>query len=141
MLTPCFQLLPRLVSAYTIVHAITLSFVTIALVNLILPFDFRLLNPVIPSYAVDGSLLCRDIDAGFGWDDEWLEKCSMTFIVVKFAIAGLGLSLMGAQWWALCSVRAWGQELGEQHRSDEGDVEKAGLVRRDDYMFDEKTGF
>ena len=128
-------------SAYTIVHAITLSFVTIALVNLILPFDFRLLNPVIPSYAVDGSLLCRDIDAGFGWDDEWLEKCSMTFIVVKFAIAGLGLSLMGAQWWALCSVRAWGQELGEQDRSGEGDEEKARLVRRDDFMFDEKTGF
>ncbi|KAI4702992.1 hypothetical protein J4E81_001866 [Alternaria sp. BMP 2799] len=132
---------PWMGPAYTIVHAITLSFVTIALVNLILPFDFRLLNPVIPSYAVDGSLLCRDIDAGFGWDDEWLEKCSMTFIVVKFAIAGLGLSLMGAQWWALCSVRAWGQELGEQDRSGEGDMEKAGLVRRDDLMFDEKTGF
>ncbi|KAI4690976.1 uncharacterized protein J4E88_002450 [Alternaria novae-zelandiae] len=133
--------IPAILSAYTIVHAITLSFVTIALVNLILPFDFRLLNPVIPSYAVDGSLLCRDIDAGFGWDDEWLEKCSMTFIVVKFAIAGLGLSLMGAQWWALCSVRSWGQELGTDDRSGEGDVEKAGLVRRDDYMFDEKTGF
>ncbi|KAI4912021.1 hypothetical protein J4E90_006840 [Alternaria incomplexa] len=140
-LVGAIRLLPRLVSAYTIVHAITLSFVTIALVNLILPFDFRLLNPVIPSYAVDGSLLCRDIDAGFGWDDEWLEKCSMTFIVVKFAIAGLGLSLMGAQWWALCSVRAWGQELGGQDRSGEGDVEKADLVRRDDFMFDEKTGF
>ncbi|KAI4955857.1 hypothetical protein J4E91_000064 [Alternaria rosae] len=134
-------LLPRLVSAYTIVHAITLSFVTIALVNLILPFDFRLLNPVIPSYAVDGPLLCRDIDAGFGWDDEWLEKCSMTFIVVKFAIAGLGLSLMGAQWWALCSVRAWGQELGGPDRNREGDVEKAGLEQSDGMRYDEKTGF
>ncbi|KAI4647087.1 uncharacterized protein J4E78_009062 [Alternaria triticimaculans] len=140
-LVGAIRLLPRLVSAYTIVHAITLSFVTIALVNLILPFDFRLLNPVIPSYAVDGSLLCRDIDAGFGWDDEWLEKCSMTFIVVKFAIAGLGLSLMGAQWWALCSVRSWGQELGGQDRSGEDDVEKAGLGQRDYVRYDEKTEF
>jgi hypothetical protein len=129
------------VSAYTIVHATTLSFVTIALVNLVLPFDFQLLNPVIPSYAVDGSSICRDIDAGFGWDDEWLEKCSTTFVVVKFGTACLGLILMTAQWWALVSVRRWGQELKFQPRDAETDVEKAGLVQEDDMIYDEKTGF
>jgi hypothetical protein len=140
---PLLQLIPRLVSAYTIVHATTLSFVTLALINLILPFDFWLLNPVAPSYAVDGSLLCRDIDAGFGWDEEWLEKCSTTFVLVKFVIACLGLILMVAQWWALFSVRGWGQELGKQSRvMGEVDVEKAGLVRgEDDATYDEKTGF
>ncbi|CAG5179240.1 uncharacterized protein ALTATR162_LOCUS9103 [Alternaria atra] len=136
------RLIPRLVSAYTIVHATTLSFVTIALVNLILPFDFRLLNPVIPSYAVDGSSICRDIDAGFGWDDEWLEKCSAAFVIVKFGIACLGLILMIAQWWALASVRRWGQELGCQWQIGAMDVEKAGLVQEgDDMTYDEKTGF
>jgi hypothetical protein len=140
---PLLQLIPRLVSAYTIVHATTLSFVTLALINLVLPFDFWLLNPVAPSYAVDGSLLCRDIDAGFGWDEEWLEKCSTTFVLVKFVIACLGLILMVAQWWALFSVRGWGQELGKQSRvMGEVDVEKAGLVRgEDDATYDEKTGF
>ena len=130
-------------SAYTIVHATTLSFVTIALVNLILPFDFRLLNPVIPSYAVDGSLICRDIDAGLGWDAEWLEKCSGTFVVVKFVMACLALVLMGAQWWALVSVRGWGQELRcQRNTAGEADVEKAGLVQKGDHMiYDEKAGF
>ncbi|RYO16199.1 hypothetical protein AA0111_g11464 [Alternaria arborescens] len=136
------RLLPSLVSAYTIIHATTLSFVTIALVNLVLPFDFRLLNPVIPSYAVDGSSICRDIDAGFGWDDEWLEKCSTTFAVVKFGGACVGLVLMIAQWWALFSVRRWGQELGCQWETKEMDVEKGGLVQEeDDMIYDEKTGF
>ncbi|KAL1796384.1 hypothetical protein ACET3X_004924 [Alternaria dauci] len=136
------RLLPSLVSAYTLVHATTLSFVTMALVNLLLPFDFRLLNPVIPSYAVDGSSICRDIDAGFGWDDQWLEKCSKTLVTVKFGAACVGLILMIAQWWALVSVRSWGQELGCQRETAEMDVEKAGLVQEgDDMIYDEKAGF
>jgi hypothetical protein len=55
----------------------------------------------------------------------------------------LGLILMVAQWWALFSVRGWGQELGKQSRvMGEVDVEKAGLVRgEDDATYDEKTGF
>lgn len=123
-------------------HAITLVFVTIALVNLVLPFDFRLPNPVVPSYAVDGSSICRDIDAGFGWDDEWLEKCSTTFAIIKFAIACLGLILMVAQWWALVSVRGWGQALRYQCRTGETDVEKAGLVQEGCNMtYDEKIAF
>jgi hypothetical protein len=131
------------VSAYTIVHAITLSFATLALVNLILPFDFRLPNPVIPSYAVDGSSICRDIDVGFGLDDEWLEKCSASLVLIKFAMACLGLTLMIAQWWALVSVWGWGQELRHQRiTTGETDEEKAGLVEEEDVMtYDEKTGF
>lgn len=141
-LTSDAQSIPSLVSAYTILHTTTLSFVTIALVNTVLPFDFRLLNPVIPSYALDGSSICRDIDAGFGWDVQWLEQCSKSLGVVKFGAACFGLVLMIAQWWALMSVRRWGQELRYQRRIGKMDVEQAGLVEeRDESMNKEKTGF
>lgn len=128
-------------SAYTLLHTTTLSFVTIAIVNLILPFDFLLLNPVIPSYAVDGPSICHDIDAGFGWDDEWLEKCSTSLRIIKFGGACFGLVLMLAQWWALLSVRRWGQELRSQPKQVGADVEKAGLVYGERMIHDEKTGF
>ena len=136
------QSLPSLVSAYTLVHTMTLSFATLALVNMVLPWDFRVLNPVTPSYAVDESSLCRDIDAGFGWDTEWLQKCSRGLTIIKFGGAGVGMLLMLAQWWALLSVRTWGQELRSQrHRAQQGDVEKAGLVSgADTTTYDEKTG-
>ncbi|EDU42691.1 hypothetical protein PtrSN002B_007498 [Pyrenophora tritici-repentis] len=134
--------IPSLVSAYTILHTTTLSFVTIALVNMVLPFDFRLLNPVIPSYALDGSSICRDIDAGFGWNAQWLEKCSTSFSVIKFGAACFGLVLMIAQWWALMSVRRWGHELRYQRRNGSVDVEQAGLAEeKDEFMSKEKTEF
>lgn len=128
-------------SAYTLLHTTTLSFVTIAIINLIVPFDFLLLNPVIPSYAVDGSSICHDIDAGFGWDDEWLEKCSTSLSIIKFGGACFGLVLMLAQWWALLSVRRWGQELRSQPKEAGADVEKACLVYGERMIYDEKTGF
>jgi hypothetical protein len=128
------QLIPPLVSAYTIIHTTTLSFVTIALVNLIMPFDFRLLNPIIPSYRVEGSSICRDIDAGLGWDERWLETCAKSFSVVRWSIAGAGLVLMVGQWWALMSVRRWGEEIKSQRRKEEGDIEKAGTVYRENDM-------
>jgi len=140
-LTNDAQSIPSLVSAYTIFHTTTLSFVTIALVNMVLPFDFRLLNPVIPSYALDGSSICRDIDAGFGWDAQWLEKCSTSLGVIRFAAACFGLVLMIAQWWALMSVRRWGQELTYQPRNGKMDVEQAGLVGEGDSMSKEKIVF
>jgi hypothetical protein len=136
------QFIPPLMSTYTIVHTTTLSFVTIALATLILPFDFWLPNPIVPSYRVDGLGICRDIDAGFGWDESWLESCAKSFSVVKWLIAGFGLLLIVAQWWALMSVRRWGKEmrLQTQRRAGE-DVEKAEVVRKDDVMIDEKMGY
>jgi hypothetical protein len=136
------QLIPPFISTYTIVHTTTLSFVTIALANLILPFDFRLLNPIIPSYRVDGSSICRDIDTGFGWDESWLESCAKSFGVVRWSIAGCGLLLMVAQWWALMSVKRWVKEMRSrtQRRAGE-DVEKAEIPRTDDVMIDEKMGY
>ena len=105
-----------------------------------MPFDLRLLNPVIPSYRVDGSSICRDIDAGFGWEEAWLESCAKSFSAVRWSIACFGLVLMVAQWWALMSVRKWGKEL-RSLRKDEGmDVEKAGIVKMDDVK-DEKTRY
>jgi hypothetical protein len=137
------QALPRLVSAYTLLHTMTLSFVTIAIVNLALPFDFRTLNPVTPSYPVDESAICRDIDAGFGWDTEWVEQCSNSLRMIKFGGACFSMVLMFAQWWALMSVRRWGQQLRARPLNARGDVEKAGLgfdEKRTIYE-QQKTGF
>jgi polyferredoxin len=128
------------VATYTLTHTATLSFVTLALVNIILPFDIGSLNPVIPSWHVDESAICRDIDAGFGWDEEWLIKCSKHFYTVMLVVAWCGLLLMFAQWWALWTVRRWGKELRFQKLRADMDVEKMGLLDvSKDRMMDEKT--
>ncbi|KAF2821405.1 hypothetical protein CC86DRAFT_448870 [Ophiobolus disseminans] len=105
------RLLPPLISAYTLIHTTTLSFVTLALTNIIIPFDAGILNPVIPSWYVDEDAICRDIDAGLGWDEAWLVKCSRNFFTVMVVVAWSGLFLMFAQWWALWTVRRWGREI------------------------------
>ncbi|KAF2844874.1 hypothetical protein T440DRAFT_473088 [Plenodomus tracheiphilus IPT5] len=134
------RLVPSLVSIYTLIHTTTLSFATIALVNA--PFNFGLINPVIPSWQIDENAICRDIDAGFGWDEEWLVKCSKSFSLVKLCVAAMGLFLMVAQWWALMTVRRWGKELRFQRRLMEcgSDVEKAGILRDDHVLMNEKSG-
>ncbi|KAF5848120.1 hypothetical protein GGP41_005514 [Bipolaris sorokiniana] len=134
--------LPSLVSAYTLLHTMTLSFLTIAIVNLILPWDFRTLNPVTPSYTVDESAICRDIDAGFGWDTEWLEQCTKSLSTIKFWCTGFSMVLIFVQWWALMSVRTWGQEQRARSQDTRRDVEKAGLGTDEKMtIYDQKTGF
>ncbi|KAH9867857.1 hypothetical protein IAQ61_007161 [Plenodomus lingam] len=126
------RLLPSLVSIYTLVHTITLSFATFALLNA--PLSFRIINPIIPSWQIDENAICRDINAGFGWDEAWFTKCSQSFSLVKICFAGLGLVLMAAQWWALMTVRRWGKELRFQRllmERGDGDVEKAGILHDD----------
>lgn len=125
------QLLPKLVSAYTLVHTTTLSFVTLALMNTLLPYDLRYMNPVIPSWRIDETAICRDIDAGFGWDEDWLVQCSKSFGMVQIGVACGGLVLMVAQWWALATVRSWSKELQVQ-RLSRGDIEKAGFLAEDE---------
>jgi hypothetical protein len=133
-------LIPSFVSAYSLMHTATLSFVTLALGNMILPFDATFLNPVIPSWNVDESAVCRDIDAGFGWEEEWLVKCSKHFYTVMLVVAWGGLVLMFAQWWALWTVRRWGKELHFQKLRNRSDVESIGLFdAKNDFMMDEKT--
>jgi hypothetical protein len=135
------RLLPRLVSAYTLVHATTLSFVTLALLNALLPFDLRYMNPVIPSWRIDETAICRDIDAGFGWDDEWLSQCLRGFETVQMCVAWGALVLMVAQWWALVTVKSWSNELSGTPPA-RGDVEKGGVEVVDGgYQDREKTGY
>lgn len=43
---------------------------------------------------------------------------------MKVSVAGLGLVLMVAQWWALMTVRRWGMEIRFQSGRGRGDVEK-----------------
>ena len=135
------QLLPKLVSAYTLVHTTTLSFVTLALMNTLLPYDLRYMNPVIPSWRIDETAICRDIDAGFGWDEDWLVQCSKSFGMVQIGVACGGLVLMVAQWWALATVRSWSKELQVQ-RLSRGDIEKAGfLVEDEGFVSREKSKY
>lgn len=121
-------------------HTSTLSFVTLALINIIIPFDAGFLNPVIPSWHVDEGAICRDIDAGFGWDEEWLVKCSQHFYTVMLVVAWSGLLLMFAQWWALWTVRRWGKELRFQRLRARVDEEKMGVLGTEtEFMRDEKA--
>ncbi|KAJ8107426.1 hypothetical protein OPT61_g8875 [Boeremia exigua] len=128
------RLLPKLVSVYTVFHATTLSFITLALLNTLLPIDLRYMNPVIPSWRIDETAICRDIDAGFGWDEDWFIECSRSFGMVQVGVACGGLVLMVAQWWALVAVRSWSSELQSQMVVI-GDIEKAGFDIRDDDGF------
>jgi len=134
------RLIPSFVSAYTLIHTSTLSFVTLALINIIVPFDAGFLNPVIPSWHVDEGAICRDIDAGFGWDEEWLVKCSRHFYTVMLVVAWSGLILMFAQWWALWTVRRWGKELRFQRLRARVDEEKMGVLGAESEVWrDEKA--
>lgn len=120
------KLIPSLISIYTFIHAATLSFATTALLHT--PIDFRFANPVMPSWHIDGDDICRDFEAGVGWDDE----CCKRFGLVRLLVSGLGLILMAAQWWALMTVRRWGKELQSPQVHSGADVEKAGISYLDD---------
>lgn len=99
------------------------------------------MNPVIPSWRIDEAAICRDIDAGFGWDEEWLMQCSMSFGMVQMGVACGGLVLMVAQWWALFTVKSWSTDL-QARGPCRGDVEKAGFPGEDDsYVLREKRGY
>jgi hypothetical protein len=103
-------------------------FATIALMGSIMPFEVAVLNPVVPSYRVDASSICRDLDVAFGWEETWFVRCAEGFAVARVAVACFGFVLMAAQWWALWSVRRWGNEVGALRRGAR-DVEKAVLEK------------
>lgn len=113
---------------------------TFALLDVIAPLPFYLLNPVIPSWDVDESAICRDIDAGFGWDDDWLSECSKGFKIIKISVVSVTLLLMGAQWWALFTVKKWNEEIRLQRPSPRLDVEKDGILHNEkDVLHGEKN--
>lgn len=122
------RVIPSFVSAYTLTHTVSLSFVTLALINIILPFDAGILNPVIPSWNVDEDSICREIDGGFGWDEDWVVKCSKYFNTLVGVVAWSGLVLIFAQWWALWIVRRWGREVRWQELRARMDEEKMGML-------------
>lgn len=103
------------------------------------PFNLQLVNPVIPSWHVDEDAICQDIDAGMGWDQDWLVQCSKSFSMIKWCVACFGLVLMIAQWWALMTVRRWGKEIRFQ-RWVQDDVEKTGILHDNDVTRGEKCG-
>lgn len=127
------RLLPSFLSIYTFLHTTTLSFATLALLTSPFPsLPHLIVNPVIPSLSVDSAALCQDIDAGMGWEQDWLATCAQGFSMLKWCVVGFGLILMVAQWWALVTVRNWGREIkGMRRWGGEsvvvvGDVEKKG---------------
>jgi hypothetical protein len=127
------------VSAYTLVHTTTLSFVTLAPLDALLPYDLRHMNPVIANWRIDETATCEDIVAGFGWDEDWLIQCSRGLNMVQMGIALGGLVLMVAQWWALIAVRSWSIEL-QSGQPSRDDVEKASfLAENNGYAVSEKS--
>ncbi len=133
------QSIPSLVSAYIFMHTITLLFVNVAVATVIFPCDLPFLNPVISSWQVDEALLCRDIDASLGWDENWLQECSRGFGIVRVFVACVGLFLMIAQWWALLSVRRFREELRLQQRRTACDIENMGTHCGNAWILDEKS--
>ncbi|KAJ4982880.1 hypothetical protein SVAN01_11614, partial [Stagonosporopsis vannaccii] len=115
--------LPKLVSAYIFVHTTTLSFVTLALLDPLLPWDLWYMNPVITDWQADETAICRDMHTGVSWDEEWIVQCSGQLGIVLKGIAWGGFILVTAHWWALVLVRTWSNQLPIiQPRGD--DVEK-----------------
>ena len=123
-----------LVSAYIIVHSTTLLVGTLALLNIVLPLDVKMV-PIVPRWQFDEKKICREIDDGFGWDKEWVERCRTSFAIVQLGVAWGGLVLMAAQWWAVVSVWKWGRRLKEDDRNDERmDVGKAEFFGTDEEL-------
>ncbi|KAH8704575.1 hypothetical protein GQ44DRAFT_716536 [Phaeosphaeriaceae sp. PMI808] len=120
------KLIPNFVSAYTLTHMLTLSFVTLAPVSFILPFDIELFNPVISTWHIDVSAICHDM----GWDDDWTVKCSESLYTSMLVVTAGVLLLILAQWWALWTVRQWCKELQVQNSSNRMDIENMGLMGR-----------
>ncbi|KAF2477517.1 uncharacterized protein BDR25DRAFT_274708 [Lindgomyces ingoldianus] len=125
-----------LVSAYTTVHATTLLISTLALFDLVLPFETTAAIPIFPSMRLGFVDMCSEHD-GFGWDAQWVDQCRMSFAVMKAVAVGVGLVLVGIQWWAVGKVWRWGRGLRreEPKRREMGrDVEKVVVDEKVDML-------
>lgn len=123
---------PALVSAYVLAHTTTLLVGTLALLSIIVPYDFWYFGSILPSFEFDVARLCNELDESFGRDEGWLERCQGSFSVVKLLIAWVGLILLAAQWIALGNVWRWSLQMKKEprmsRREGQADEEKAPIL-------------
>jgi hypothetical protein len=123
---------PTLLSAYATVHTVTLLFTTFTLLSVILPFCIDTLVRIIPGVNLDVVAICGELDDSFGADQGWLERCQVSFRIVKLLVAWAGLGLMVAQWLALGTVYRWSKVLRQEQetaqRGERSDLEGIGTL-------------
>ena len=121
---------PSMVSAYTMAHAVILVTATFAFFDIMGVFDLGSIG--MARWRFDVLAICEDIDGSFGADEKWMEQCASGLKVVKLIAGLMGAVFLGAEWWGLASMCAWGRELRFQKRlrmmksMDVSDLEKAG---------------
>ncbi|KAF2652701.1 hypothetical protein K491DRAFT_695323 [Lophiostoma macrostomum CBS 122681] len=132
---------PNLVSAYAIVHALFLITTTLAFLCVVGAVDSGVMTPetMFPRVRIDVVATCENMDDTFGSDKAWLLQCTQILGVVKVILEFVGVAFVGAQWWALQTVRSWVRALNEKQREDvlhlQKDVEKAVLGEERDIMW------
>ena len=127
LLTAHDQINPTLVSAYTSIHALTLSFLSLTLLNVFLPLRIDAVLPFIPSQTLDASSMCDELSGA--WDEDWLEGCYVGLLIVKVGLATVATCMMTAQWLALYRVWNWGIEIrAEEYSQQREDPEKPPIT-------------
>jgi len=58
--------------------------------------------------------MCQELDAGFGWDEQWLDDCVASFAILNTIAIWTGLVMMAAQWVVLINVWSWIRTLGRR---------------------------
>lgn len=124
----CSQRRPILVSTYALVHAVTLTTITVVLLVNILPPTIAHTNPLLSRLRYDEMRkgMCLELDDGFGWDEHWVDQCRQSVRILSSCVAWSGLVMMAAQWWAMISIWGWIDDLRKENRrtdDDEANVE------------------
>ncbi|KAF1961819.1 hypothetical protein CC80DRAFT_531621 [Byssothecium circinans] len=124
-----------LVSTYTIIHAISLTVVTIVLFVNVLPPSVPRSIPILDYVRYDSKIelwMCHELDDGFGWDATWYEKCKSSFRILSAGAAWAGSVLMVAQWWALVEVCSWNMDM-KRRKLKWSFVDKGGCRNEKDF--------
>lgn len=119
-----------LIATYLLVHTITLSLISAALLINVLPSVFASGLPFSSLLRYDESFerrMCQELDEGFGWDDRWLSDCVSSFSALTMGAMWAGLVMMAAQWLVVLSVWGWLSEKPHS-RYDSLDIEKSQYV-------------
>lgn len=120
-----------LVSAYATVHAATLCFLSLTILNIFLPFRLDAVVPLIPNLKFDVGSMCQELDGA--WDETWLEKCGTGFAVVQGVGAFFSTCMMGAQWLALLRLWQWVRQI-----SNEGCEPRRTDIEKEEHFLEEK---
>ncbi|KAK7181722.1 hypothetical protein DPSP01_008631 [Paraphaeosphaeria sporulosa] len=102
-----------LISAYLLVHSVTLSLISTVLLMNVLPSSFASFIPYLSQLRHGDNFergMCQDLDDGFGWDERWLNDCASSFDTLNRGAMWVGVVMMSAQWLVLISLGRWLRE-------------------------------